>query len=70
MDDVTAVVDQLPAMLDAVSATADATLEAVDTNGDGSISPAEYRELIEAWNGRATDTDEVFGSLDLNGDGH
>jgi hypothetical protein len=70
LDDVMAVVDQLPAMLDAVSATADAMFEAVDANGDGSISRAEYRQLIEAWNGRTTDTDQIFGLLDLDGDGH
>jgi EF hand domain-containing protein len=70
LDDVLAVVDQLPAMLGAVHATADAMFEAVDANGDGRISRAEYRQLIEAWNGRATDTDEVFALLDLDGDGH
>jgi hypothetical protein len=70
LDDVMAVVDHLPAMLDAVSATADAMFEAIDANGDGRISGAEYRQLIEAWNGRATDTDEVFALLDLDGDGH
>jgi hypothetical protein len=26
--------------------------------------------LIEAWNGRVTNTDEIFPLLDLNGDGH
>lgn len=70
LDDVLAVVDQLSAMLDAVHATADAMFEAVDANGDERISAAEYRQLIEAWNGRATDTDEVFALLDLDGDGH
>ena len=70
LDDVMAVVDQLPGMLDAVSATADAMFEAIDANGDGRISRAEYRQLIEAWNGRVTDTDEVFALLDLDGDGH
>lgn len=70
LDDVLTVVDLLPGMLDAVTATADAMFEAVDENGDGEISRAEYRQLIEAWNGRPTDTDEVFGLLDLDGDGH
>lgn len=68
--DVLTVVDQLPSMLDAVTATADAMFEAVDENADGEISRAEYRQLIEAWNGRLTDTDEIFDLLDLNGDGH
>jgi hypothetical protein len=30
----------------------------------------EYRQLIEAWNGRETDTSEVFTLLDLNQDGY
>lgn len=70
LDDVMAVVDRLPGMLDAVTATADAMFEAVDADADGRVSRDEYRSLIEAWNGRATDTDEVFDLLDLNGDGH
>lgn len=68
--DVLAVVDQLAEMPEAVTATADAMFEAVDENGDGEISTAEYRRLVEAWTGRDTDTDAVFGLLDLNGDGH
>jgi Ca2+-binding EF-hand superfamily protein len=70
LDDVMTLVDQLPTMTDAVAGTADAMFEAVDENADGRISRAEYRQLIEAWNGRETDTDEVFALLDLNGDGH
>ena len=70
IDDVMAVVDLLPGMTDAVVATADAMFEAVDENSDDMISRAEYRQLIEAWNGRSTDTDEIFDLLDLNGDGH
>ena len=70
LDDVLTVVDLLPGMADAVSATADAMFEAVDENADGRISRAEYRQLIEAWNGVPTDTDEVFDLLDLDGDGH
>jgi Ca2+-binding EF-hand superfamily protein len=69
LDDVLTVVDALPAMTEAVTATADAMFEAVDENGDGLVSRAEYRRMIEAWNGRATDTDEVFALLDLDGDG-
>lgn len=70
LEDVMALVDQLPAMTDAVIATADAMFEATDENRDGRISRAEYRQLIEAWNGRETDTDEVFELLDLDGDGY
>jgi len=70
LDDVLAVVDQLPAMTEAVTATADAMFEATDENADNRISQAEYRQLIEAWNGRETDTDEIFELLDLNGDGY
>ena len=68
--DVMALVDQLPFMTDAVTATADAMFEAVDENSDGRISRAEYRQLIEAWNGRTTDTDEIYALLDLDGDGY
>lgn len=70
LDDVLTVVDALPSMTEAVTATADAMFEAVDENADGRVSRAEYRRLIEAWNGRTTDTDEIFALLDLDGDGH
>ncbi|WP_034271030.1 EF-hand domain-containing protein [Actinospica robiniae] len=70
LDDVMTVVDLLPTMPEAVNATADAMFEAVDENADERISSAEYRSLIEAWNGRPTDTDVVFFRLDLNGDGY
>jgi Ca2+-binding EF-hand superfamily protein len=69
LDEVLRVVDQLPAMTDVVSATATSMFEAIDENGDGEISAAEYRQLIEAWTGRTTDTGEIFGLLDLDGDG-
>ncbi|HET6503399.1 MAG TPA: EF-hand domain-containing protein [Amycolatopsis sp.] len=70
LDDVMVVVDQLSTMTDAMTATADAMFEAIDENADGRISRPEYRRLIEAWTGRATDTDEVFSLLDLDADGH
>ncbi|MEC3982376.1 EF-hand domain-containing protein [Amycolatopsis sp. H20-H5] len=70
LDEVLSLVDRLPAMLDVVAATANAMFEVVDENADGEISAAEYRQLIEAWTGRATDTDEIFARLDFNGDGH
>jgi Ca2+-binding EF-hand superfamily protein len=70
LEDVMTVVDVLPSMADAVTATADAMFEAIDENADNRISRAEYRQLIEAWNGRETDTDEIFALLDLDGDGY
>lgn len=70
LDEVMALVDRLGGMSDAVAGTAEAMFEAVDEDGDGRISPAEYRRLIEAWTGRDTDTDEVFPLLDLDGDGY
>ncbi len=70
IDDVLAVVDRLGEMPDAVAGTAEAMFEAVDENGDGHISPYEYRRLVEAWTGRRTDTDEAFRLLDLDQDGH
>jgi Ca2+-binding EF-hand superfamily protein len=70
LDEVLALVDQLGGMSDAVAATATAMFDAIDENGDEEISRTEYRQLIEAWNGRVTNTDEIFPLLDLNGDGH
>src|SRR4051812_50051039 len=70
LDEVMRVVDRLGEMPEAVTAAAEAMFEAVDENGDGRISAEEYNRLIEAWNGRPTDTDEVFPLLDLDGDGH
>ncbi|MBB4907922.1 EF-hand domain-containing protein [Actinophytocola algeriensis] len=70
LDEVLLVVDGLAADTSPVVATADAMFEAVDADGDGRISAGEYRELIEAWTGQPTDTDEVFGLLDGNGDGY
>jgi Ca2+-binding EF-hand superfamily protein len=69
VDDVLTVVDRLQTMPEAMNATAESMFEAVDQNGDGDISAPEYRQLIEAWSGRPTDTAEVFGLLDLDGDG-
>ncbi|MEU9105510.1 EF-hand domain-containing protein [Streptomyces xanthophaeus] len=70
IDELFAVVDRLPAMREAVTATADTLFDAVDENGDGRISRTEHRRLIETWHGRSIDTDEVFELLDLDGDGH
>jgi Ca2+-binding EF-hand superfamily protein len=70
LDEVLLVVDRLGEMLDAVRGTAAAMFEAVDEDQDGRISAAEYRQLIETWNGQPTDTDEVFHRLDLDGDGY
>lgn len=70
LDEVMSLVDQLPAMTDYVTGTATAMFEAVDENGDGEISAAEYHQLIVAWSGTDTNTDEVFPLLDRNGDGH
>lgn len=69
LDEVLLVVDRLPAMIEAVTATADTMFEAIDENSDGRIDAAEYRRLIETWNGRRTNTDAIFGKLDLDGDG-
>jgi Ca2+-binding EF-hand superfamily protein len=69
LDEVLLVVDQLGDMRDAVTGTASAMFEAVDENADGRISAGEYRQLIETWNGRPTDTDDIFARLDLDGDG-
>ncbi|MEU8270843.1 EF-hand domain-containing protein [Sphaerisporangium sp. NPDC049002] len=70
LEEVLLVVDQLDARSDAVTGTAEAMFQAVDKDGDGRISPAEYNQLIETWNGCATDTDEIFPLLDPDGDGY
>lgn len=69
LDEVLTVVDELPAMPGAVTGTAAAMFEAVDENGDGTISAAEYRRMIEAWSGTTTSTAEAFALLDTDGDG-
>jgi Ca2+-binding EF-hand superfamily protein len=68
--DVLTVVDQLAQMPQAVTGTAEATFEAVDENADGHVSPAEYRQMIEAWTGREADTSDAFELLDLDHDGY
>lgn len=69
LDEVLHVVDQLPSQLNAVTATASTMFDAIDENGDGAISAAEYRQLVETWNGKPVDTDEVFPLLDSDHDG-
>jgi Ca2+-binding EF-hand superfamily protein len=70
LEEVMRLVDRLTETDPAVVATAEAMFEAIDEDGDRRISQEEYRRLIEAWNGCATDTDEVFSLLDLDGDGY
>ncbi|MEU9099686.1 EF-hand domain-containing protein [Streptomyces sp. NPDC048361] len=70
MADFLSLVDELPARVADVTATADTLFDAVDANGDGRISAGEHRTLVETWNGRPVDTAGVFERLDLNGDGH
>lgn len=69
LDEILAMVDRLPEMREAVTATADTVFDAVDENGDGRISREEHRRLVDVWNGRATDTAGVFELVDLDGDG-
>lgn len=70
MSELLALVDKLPAMTADVTATAETVFDAVDTNGDGRISPEEHRRLVETWNGGPVDLTGVFDLLDPNGDGH
>ncbi|WP_307801076.1 EF-hand domain-containing protein [Actinomadura violacea] len=69
IDDVLTVVDLLDGMPEAVTATADSMFEAVDEDGDGLVSPAEYQRMIEAWSGGHADVGDTFALLDLDGDG-
>lgn len=70
LDEVLLVVQRLGEMTDVVAGTARAMFEAIDEDVDGKISAAEYHQLIEAWAGEPTDTDEIFPLLDLDGDGY
>ncbi|MFD7922641.1 EF-hand domain-containing protein [Streptomyces sp. NPDC059740] len=70
MAELLTLVDRLPAMVTYVTATADTVFDAVDTDGDGRISPDEHRRLVETWNGQPADLTGVFEELDLNGDGY
>ncbi len=69
MDEVLAAVDNLGTMLDLVVATAESMFEAVDEDGDGRVSAAEYSRMIHAWTGDDSPTDAGFARLDLDGDG-
>ncbi|WP_367125125.1 EF-hand domain-containing protein [Streptomyces phytohabitans] len=70
LDEILAMVDRLPDMRDAVTATADALFDAVDENADHRISRAEHQRLVDTWHGRSTATGDVFTHLDQDGDGH
>jgi Ca2+-binding EF-hand superfamily protein len=70
LDELMNVVDQLPAMDDAIYATADAMFDAIDENGDDRIALAEHKQVVYAWKGSDDGVEEHFPTLDLNGDGH
>ncbi|MFE5734266.1 MULTISPECIES: EF-hand domain-containing protein [unclassified Streptomyces] len=70
LDEILAMVDLLPTMREVVAATAETVFDAVDENGDGRISPAEHRRLVDTWHGRSVDVADVFDRLDRDGDGY
>ncbi|MFF9089943.1 EF-hand domain-containing protein [Streptomyces sp. NPDC014991] len=70
LDGLLAMVDLLPAMRDVVAVTAETVFDAVDENGDGRISPAEHRRLVDTWHGEDVDIADVFDHLDHDGDGY
>lgn len=67
--EVLATVDNLGALLDLVAVTAESMFDAVDQDGDGRVSAAEYGRMIHAWTGDDMPTDHGFIHLDLDGDG-
>ncbi|WP_156757070.1 EF-hand domain-containing protein [Actinokineospora pegani] len=69
VEEVLAVVDNLGSMLHLVRATAESMFEAVDEDGDGRVSAAEYGRMIGAWTGRESAPEAVFARLDTDGDG-
>ncbi|MFG2608434.1 EF-hand domain-containing protein [Streptomyces sp. NPDC048514] len=70
LDEVLAMVDRLPTMLEVVAATARTIFDAVDENGDGRISPDEHQRLIDTWHGASVDVTGLFDHLDQDGDGY
>ena len=70
LEEILAMVDRLPTMREVVAATAETVFDAVDDNGDGRISPAEHRRLVDTWYGESVDVADVFGHLDQDGDGY
>lgn len=70
LDQLMTVVDQLPAMDDAIYATADAMFDAIDENADDRITLTEHKQVVYAWKGTDDGIEQVFPDLDLNGDGH
>nr|BFD87535.1 EF-hand domain-containing protein [Streptomyces sp. Xyl84] len=69
LNEILAMVDLLPTMRGVVAATAETVFDAVDEDGDGRISPAEHRRLVDTWHGRSVDVADVFDRLDQDGDG-
>ncbi|MER7644878.1 MULTISPECIES: EF-hand domain-containing protein [unclassified Streptomyces] len=70
MDDILAMVDHLPTIPEAVTATADTIFDAVDENADGRISRGEHQRLVDTWHGRPVETGGVFDRLDQDADGY
>ncbi|ONI73942.1 calcium sensor EFh [Kribbella sp. ALI-6-A] len=69
LDELMNVVDQLPAMDDAVYATADVMFDAIDHDGDDRIALAEHKQVVYAWKGSDDGVEQVFPRLDADGDG-
>ncbi|MEU5694415.1 EF-hand domain-containing protein [Actinosynnema sp. NPDC020468] len=68
-DEAQSVPDRLGAKVGLVMATARSIFDAVDEDGDGQVTAAEYNRMIQAWTGRRAFTDDVFRLLDLDGNG-
>lgn len=69
MDEVVGVLNELGAVTDRLTETADAIFDALDANQDGKISGEEYAHVVVGWMGPGTPHDDAFHLLDLDGDG-
>jgi Ca2+-binding EF-hand superfamily protein len=47
-----------------------ALIDIIDTNGDGTITYSDYRDMVLAWNVNEDELSHLFRKIDLNRNGH